>query len=153
VTETGRQLLDRVRAEQLDYVRCQFIDVSGILRGRAVHRSHLPAVLERGIPFAQINNIVDIDDAESDLALGSQAGDFWAVPDPSTLHRVPHTNASGQMFADLVAGDGSPWPTCGRALVRRIDELVGSRRRSTSSMPSSQTSAQPSSCSTSQSRS
>ncbi|HEY8760063.1 MAG TPA: glutamine synthetase family protein [Candidatus Dormibacteraeota bacterium] len=120
-----RDLLERVQAEQLEYVRCQFIDLSGILRGRAVHRNHLPSILDRGIPFAQINNIVDIDDAESDLALGSQAGDFWAVPDPTTLHRVPHSRASGQMFVDLVAADGSPWPTCGRALVRRIDELVG----------------------------
>ena len=127
MTEGRRELLDRVRAEHLDYVRCQFIDLSGILRGRAVHRNHLPAILERGIPFAQINNIVDIDDAESDLALGSQAGDFWAVPDPTTLQRVPHTNASGQVFADLVGADGTPWPTCGRALVRRVDELVGAQ--------------------------
>lgn len=125
MSDARREVLDRVRAEQLEYVRCQFIDLSGILRGRAVHRNHLPSILDQGIPFAQINNIVDIDDSESDLALGSQAGDFWAVPDPSTLRRVPHTNASGQMFADLVDADGSPWPTCGRALVRRIDELVG----------------------------
>ncbi|TMB90166.1 MAG: hypothetical protein E6J37_01495, partial [Chloroflexi bacterium] len=27
--------------------------------------------------------------------------------------------------ADLVGADGTPWPTCGRALVRRVDELVG----------------------------
>jgi len=120
----AREVIDRVNAEQLEYVRCQFIDLSGILRGRAVHRSYLPSILEKGIPFAQINNIVDIDDAESDLSFGSQAGDFWAVPDPSTLRRVPHTHASGQMFADLVAADGSPWPTCGRAAVRRVEEAV-----------------------------
>ena len=105
-------------------MRCQFIDLGGILRGRAVHRRHLSGVLRDGIPFAKINNIVDIDDGESDLALGSQAGDFWAVPDPSTLHRVPHTHSSAQMFCDLVAADGSPWATCGRAAVRRVNELV-----------------------------
>src|SRR2546425_13000871 len=89
VTEGRRELRDRVRTEHFDYVRCQFLDLSGTLRGRAVHRNHLPAILERGIPFAQINNIVDIDDAESDLALGSEAAHFWAVADPSTLMRVP----------------------------------------------------------------
>ena len=120
----SQEVMQRVIAEQLEYVRCQFIDLSGVLRGRAVHRNHLASILGQGIPFAQINNIVDIDDAESDLALGSQAGDFWAVPDPSTLCRVPHTTASGQMFADLVAADGSPWPTCGRAAVRRVNEMV-----------------------------
>jgi len=117
-------VMDRVGAEQLEYVRCQFIDLGGILRGRAVHRQYLASVLARGIPFARVNNAVDIDDAESDLALGSQSGDFWAVPDPTTLRRVPHTEASGQMFADLVAADGSPWPTCGRAAVRRVNALV-----------------------------
>jgi glutamine synthetase len=116
--------MERLEAEHLDYVRCQFIDLSGILRGRAVHRSHLASIFDKGIPFARINNLVDIDDAESDLALGSHTGEFWAVPDPSTLRRVPHTNASGQMFTDLVAADGSPWPTCGRAVVRRINDLV-----------------------------
>jgi glutamine synthetase len=119
-----RAVMERVSAEKLDYVRCQFIDLAGILRGRAVHRNYLASVLDRGIPFAQVNNAVDIDDAESDLALGSQAGDFWAVPDPTTLRRVPHTEASGQVFADLVAGDGTPWPTCGRAAVRRVSALV-----------------------------
>jgi glutamine synthetase len=116
--------MERVNAAHLEYVRCQFVDMSGILRGRSVHRRHLPSILERGIPFAKINNIVDIDDAESDFALGSHAGEFWAVPDPSTLRRVAHTNASGQMFADLVAADGSSWPTCGRAAVRRVNEMV-----------------------------
>jgi glutamine synthetase len=120
----ARAVMERVSAEQMEYVRCQFIDLAGILRGRAVHRNYLPSVLDKGIPFAQVNNAVDIDDAESDLALGSQAGDFWAVPDPGTLRRVPHTQASGQMFADLVAADGSPWPTCGRAAVRRVNALV-----------------------------
>jgi glutamine synthetase len=81
-------------------------------------------VLRRGIPFANINNIVDIDDAESDLALGSHSGEFWAVPDMSTLCRVPHTRSSAQVFADLVAADGSPWPTCGRAAVRRMNDVV-----------------------------
>jgi len=116
--------MERMNAEQLDYVRCQFIDLSGILRGRSVHRSYLGSVLQRGIPFAQINNVVDVDDGESDPALGSQAGDFWAMPDPSTFRRVPHTRGSGQMFTDLVAADGSAWPTCGRATVRRINDLV-----------------------------
>lgn len=114
----------RLLADELEYIRCQFIDVGGILRGRAVHRRHLPAVLRRGIPFANINNIVDVDDAESDLALGSHSGEFWAVPDMSSLHRVPHTRASAQVFADLVASDGSPWATCGRAAVRRMNDLV-----------------------------
>jgi glutamine synthetase len=121
---TARSVMERVKAEELEYVRCQFIDLSGILRGRAVHRRYLPSVLDKGIPFAQVNNTVDIDDAESDLTIGSQAGDFWAVPDPGTLCRVPHTKASGQMFADLVAADGSVWPTCGRAVVRRVNALV-----------------------------
>ncbi len=119
-----QDVMERVNAEQLDYVRCQFVDMSGILRGRSVHRRHLPSVLQKGIPFAKINNLVDIDDQESDFSLGSQAGEFWAVPDPSTLQRVPHTNASGQMFADLVAADGSSWPTCGRAVVRRVNQMV-----------------------------
>ena len=116
--------MERLQAEHLDYVRCQFVDISGILRGRSVHRRHLPVVLQQGIPFAKINNIVDVDDQESDFALGSQAGEFWAVPDPTTLRRVPHTHASGQMFADLVSADGNPWPTCGRAAVRRVNEIV-----------------------------
>src|SRR5205807_1824123 len=54
----------------------------------------------------------------------SQAGDFWAVPDLSTLYRVPHTHSSAQTFCDLVAAGGRPWATCGRAAVRRVNELV-----------------------------
>lgn len=117
-------VLQEVDRLGLNYVRCQFIDSIGVGRGRMVRREYLPRVMDKGLPFAQVNITVDIDDAESDLSYGSQAGDFWAVPDPSSFTVLPYATATGHMFTDLVAQDGTPWPTCPRTALQRLTAAV-----------------------------
>ncbi len=119
-----QRVLRTVDERGLDYVRCQFLDFIAVARGRAIRREYLPRVMEKGLPFAQVNNTTDIDDLEVELSYGCQAGDFWAVPDPSSFVVLPYATATGHMFTDLVGRDGTPWPTCPRTALRGMAELV-----------------------------
>jgi glutamine synthetase len=123
-TEVAAAVLRRIEGESLAFVRCEFIDYLGVARGRDVYRDYLPAVLQKGLNFGSHNNIVDIDDLETDPAVGSQSGDLWAVPDPHSFVKLPYTTATGHMFTDLVGPDGAPWPNCARTGLKRLCEVA-----------------------------
>jgi len=115
--------LDRALARaSIKQVRCQFIDLIGIARGRLVPRSALAEACRRGLAFGAFGTTLDIDDIPSDPAIGSQSGDFWAIPDPVSYAPLPWVPATGHMFCNLVSADGNPWPSCPRS---RLSDLVG----------------------------
>src|SRR5436309_10693388 len=94
------QVLDR---ESVRHVRCQFIDLIGIARGRLVPRAHVARACDRGLAFGAFGTTLDIDDIPSDPAIGSHSGDFWAVADPASYAPVGWVESTGHMFCDLVA--------------------------------------------------
>ena len=104
----------------IKHVRCQFIDLIGIARGRLVPRSELDLACRRGLAFGAFGSTLDIDDIPSDPAIGSNSGDFWAVPDPASYVPLPWVPATGHMFCDLVSADGKPWPSCPRSGLTRL---------------------------------
>lgn len=124
-TQLGRVLAQ----EGVKHVRCQFIDLIGIARGRLVPRSSIDRALERGVAFGAFGTTLDIDDIPSDPALGSHSGDMWAVPDPASYAPIPWVPATGHMFCDLVDVEGKAWPSCARSrladLTRAVTKEVG----------------------------
>lgn len=106
----------------VNQVRCQFVDMIGIARGRLVPRSKVADATSRGVAFGAFGTTLDIDDIPSDPALGSHSGDMWAVADPASYTLLPWVAATGHMFCNLVANDGAPWPSCARS---RLDALSG----------------------------
>ena len=119
-SQAATRTLARLKREGVDFVRCQFIDLIGIARNRLVPTAQMATALERGLAFGAFGTTLDIDDIPSDPAVGSHSGDMWAVPDPTSFVKIPWLSATGQMFCDLFAVDGSPWPSCPRS---RLGEL------------------------------
>jgi glutamine synthetase len=124
VTKTS---FDRTLARDgVKHVRCQFIDLIGIARGRLVPRGALDQAFRRGLAFGAFGTTLDIDDIPSDPGIGSHSGDLWAIPDRPSYAPIPWVPATGQMFCDLVSADGKPWPSCPRS---RLRELVDTASR------------------------
>src|SRR5690349_14914434 len=115
------QVLDR---DSVGHVRCQFIDLIGIARGRLVPREHVAAACERGLAFGAFGTTLDIDDIPSDPAIGSHSGDLWAVADPASYAPVGWVESTGHMFCNLVADDGSAWPSCPRSALGRVRDAA-----------------------------
>src|SRR5581483_4510541 len=128
-SRTATTAAARLKRGGFDYVRCQFIDLIGIARNRLVPAAQIPKAVERGLAFGAFGTTLDIDDIPSDPALGSHSGDMWAVPDLHSLVPIPWLTSTGHMFCDLVAGDGSPYPSDPRsklaALTQEFSRAVG----------------------------
>ena len=121
---TPKSSLERALGRDgVKHVRCQFIDLIGIARGRLVPRSAVDLACRGGLAFGAFGTTLDIDDIPSDPSLGSHSGDLWAIPDPASYTPLPWVPATGHMFCDLVSTGGKPWPSCPRS---RLSDLVGS---------------------------
>ena len=118
--QAAPSVVSQLERQGLDFVRCQFIDLIGIARNRLVPRSEMSKTVRQGLAFGAFGTTLDIDDIPSDPLLGSHSGDFWAVPDLASLVRLPWLQATGHTFCDLVARDGSPWPSCARTALRSL---------------------------------
>jgi glutamine synthetase len=117
------QVLDR---DGVGHVRCQFIDLIGIARGRLVPRAYVGKACERGLAFGAFGTTLDIDDIPSDPAIGSHSGDFWAVADPASYAPVGWVESTGHMFCNLVGSSGALWPSCPRSALIRLRDAAAS---------------------------
>jgi glutamine synthetase len=121
----AEQVQRRVEEQGIELVRLDYVDWSGLLRGRTVSRDHLASAFQGGINSAQTNITITVDDHESDPALGAQSGDFWFMPDAATFAPLPWRTTYGHMFVNVVNADGSAWFGDPRALLRRLAEQAG----------------------------
>jgi glutamine synthetase len=117
---TGSGIVTELERRGVDFVRCQFIDLIGIARNRLVPRAEIATAARRGLEFGAFGTTLDIDDIPSDPELGSHSGDFSAVPDTTSLALLPWVPRTGHMFCDLVAADGTAWPSCARSRLRGL---------------------------------
>ncbi len=113
------QVLASAEQQEIAFAQLEFVDPVGIGRGVLLAREHLPQALNRGINFSVSTMAVSLDSHIVVPELGVQAGDFWAVADPSTYVVLPYLERTAHLFADLVDADGRPWPGCPRAALRR----------------------------------
>jgi glutamine synthetase len=118
---TKSTLLRTLGRDGIKHVRCQFVDLIGIARGRLVPRSAVDIACRRGLSFGAFGTTLDVDDIPSDPSLGSHSGDLWAIADPASYAPVPWVPATGHMFCDLMSADGKPWPSCPRS---HLNDLV-----------------------------
>lgn len=113
-------VLEAIESNGLDLIRLDYVDWSGLLRGRAVSRDHFAHALHTGINSAQTNLTIAVNDRESDPSLGAQTGDVWYLPDPTTFVVMPWQPGFGHMFINVVDAAGRPWFGDPRALLRRV---------------------------------
>jgi len=110
----------------LETVRILFPDAHGVLRGKALVASALPAALEEGImaPATLLlkdtshRTVFPVWEAGSDAPMQG-AGDIRLLPDPSTFRRLPWSPHSAWVLCDTVMKDGAAIPFAPRDVLRR----------------------------------
>lgn len=118
---TRDDVLKVVDEKDIQFIRVEYLDFSGVTRARTVRREALPDVLETGVNFSTaIMSFNSLDHYVPDPLYGPQDGDFWALPDPDTFAIVPYREKTARMFCDLVDVDGRPWEGCPRSALKRL---------------------------------
>ena len=94
---------------QLRFVLFSFTDLFGIQRAKLVPASALESMERDGAGFAGFAAWLDLSPAD---------GDVMAVPDPTSLMRLPWQRDVGWVATELLL-EGAPMAQCPRGLLRR----------------------------------
>jgi len=113
---TASDVLGRVEADGVEFVRFWFTDILGQLKSFAVGKEQLPAALEEGMGFdgSSITGFNRIEES-----------DMIAMPDPDTYTLLPwRPGADGgggvaRLFCDILVPGGEPYAGDPRYVMRR----------------------------------
>ncbi|UPW01489.1 type I glutamate--ammonia ligase [Halorussus gelatinilyticus] len=115
LTDAERDVLDKIDAENVDFVRLQFTDITGTVKNVSVPASQVEKAFEEGIWFdgSSIEGFVRIQ--ESDMRL---------EPDPETFAILPWRTdgdtASARLICDVVNTDGTPFEGGPRQVLKSV---------------------------------
>lgn len=130
-----RRVMDEVG---IDMVQFLFVDQHGILRGKTLTRTAVPAAMRSGVRAPSTLLLKDTSgksvfpvfstEALGGLSRFSGAGDVVLVPDPTTFRVLPWSDNTGFVLCDLRFPDGSVVPYCTRSLLRSRLDLLAEQR-------------------------
>lgn len=114
MTKTKEDVLRIIDEAGVRYIRLNFTDILGRLKGMSITRSEIEAILDHGQGFdgSSIEGFVRIE--ESDLV---------AVPDLRTFRLIPWEiggEKTAMMFCDICLPDGSPYEGDPRYVLKRM---------------------------------
>jgi len=118
------ELLEILKTGRADYVRVEFIDILGNVRGRSLRRVEFERVLqERGVVFSESLLILDY----KEQPIENVYYDIIAQPDPTTFTFIPYLERTGRVYSYILSYDGNPHPLCSRTILRnavnKLEEL------------------------------
>jgi len=121
VVKTREDVLRMIDDADVHYVRLNFTDILGRLKGMSITRSEIETVLERGQAFdgSSIEGFVRIE--ESDL---------MAIPDLRTFRVIPWEiggEKTAMMFCDIQLPDGKPYDGDPRWVLQRVLQKYAKR--------------------------
>ena len=126
-----------VKLDGLKSVRFSFADQHGVLRGKTLAASEVPAALERGVRITSTLLLKDTAHRTVFPAFTPGAGvgvpemacaaDLLMRADPETFRVLPWAPDTGWVLCELAFQDGRPVPYCTRQLLRKsLNALKGS---------------------------
>ncbi len=112
-TQTAEEVIERVREQDVRFIRLWFTDVLGQLKSFSINASELEDAFEGGMGFdgSSITGFNPIEES-----------DMIAMPDPSTFALLPwrpEKDATARMFCDIQVPGGEPYEGDPRWILQR----------------------------------
>ena len=109
----------------LQLVRFLYCDNGGVIRGKSTHVGQLARRMQSGIGLVKgMQSFTSLDSLAPDGTYGP-VGEIRLVPDPETFVVLPYAPRSGQMVANMVELDHTPWALDPRAFLQRMVARAG----------------------------
>lgn len=125
---TAEEVLEAVEKNNIEFIRMEFLDYSGITRGRTIRKDNLKNVMEEGVNFSTAIMSFDVfDEYIPNPMYGAEDGDFFALPDLSTFAIIPYRKNTARMLCDLVDINGKPWQGCPRNALKDLLKKLESK--------------------------
>src|ERR687896_1838650 len=118
--ESRKDVVGRIKKEQVEFVLLWFTDIEGHLKSFAVTPGEIEGALDDGMGF----------DGSSITGFNAiEESDMVAIPDPGTYRLMPWKEGEtkvGRMICDIVTPDGEPYEGDPRYVLRRALERMKS---------------------------
>jgi glutamine synthetase len=120
-----KEILERMKAADIDTLRIDFSDMYGITRSKIVPAKRLDEVLEEGINCAKPTFSLDL---AYNIPPGTGTADevnyedMAIIPDPDTFSVVPYQENTARFIGDIYV-DEKPFPYSPRWLLKRVFKL------------------------------
>jgi glutamine synthetase len=118
-----------VKLDGLKAVRFSFADQHGVLRGKTLAVSEVPAALERGVTVTSTLLLKDTSHRTvfpnftpgGGVGMSEMQGaaDVLMKPDPSTFRVLPWAPDTGWVLCEVAFQDGRPVPYCTRGILKK----------------------------------
>ncbi|MDF3032148.1 MAG: glutamine synthetase [Moraxellaceae bacterium] len=118
-----------MKLDGLKTVRFSFADQHGVLRGKTLAVSEVPAALERGVTVTSTLLLKDTSHRTVfpaftpgggvGMAEMQGAADLLMMADPSTFRVLPWAPETGWVLCELAFQDGRPVPYCTRRILKK----------------------------------
>jgi glutamine synthetase len=117
---TPDQIVARAEEGGLQLVRFLYCDNGGVIRGKSTHVGSLGRRMGSGIGLVKgMQSFTGVDTLAPDATYGP-VGEIRLIPDPDTFVVLPYAPRSGQMMANMVELDHTPWALDPRAFLQRM---------------------------------
>ena len=121
------EVMDWLRSNRVEKVRVEWMDMHGIPRGKRVSLHTFDELRHKGVPFAALLFAIDLQARWlHDTRFGEEIsfGDFYAVPDLSSMRLLRHEPDTALCLTNLHWADGNPIAEDPRNLLKKgLDQL------------------------------
>jgi glutamine synthetase len=117
---TPHEIVAQAKDRGLQLVRFLYCDNGGIIRGKSAHISQLARRMQSGVGLVKgMQSFTGLDSLAPDANYGP-VGEIRLIPDPETFLWLPYAPRSGQMIANMVELDHTPWALDPRWFLQRM---------------------------------
>ena len=117
---TPDEIVAQATDRGLQLVRFLYCDNGGVIRGKSAHVGQLARRMHSGIGLVKgMQSFTSLDSLAPDATYGP-IGEIRLVPDPETFVILPYAPRSGQMVANMVELDHTPWALDPRWFLQRM---------------------------------
>jgi glutamine synthetase len=114
---TPPAVVEQAQRANVTLVRFLYCGSDGLIRGKAIHSTHLERRLTEGVslPLA-LHALTSLDQPGPYGAVG----EVRLLPDPATFAELPYTPRQARLFCDLAQSDYQPLASCPRSFLKRM---------------------------------
>lgn len=122
VMPSKEEVLETLKGGKVDYVRVEFVDLNGNMRGRSLRRAEFEKTIEeeRGVIFSQALLLMDFE--ENTIAESFE--DIFAYPDLNTFTLIPYLERTAIVLSYIRSSEGLNSPYCSRTILNKAYERL-----------------------------
>jgi glutamine synthetase len=111
-------VLKRVEDRDIELIRFEYCDMSGVARTKSVHRSQLKHKLIEGVGLTRAQMSINLLEEVVPVPGMEPVGEIRLVPDPETYSELPWSTGSASILCDQLDHDRRDWGACPRSFLK-----------------------------------